>query len=174
MFICLFGSLTNDRWLIHGNALRFEVLADAGQPLNIGAPAPAQHVDPLHLCNKTHLLAQLALWPPVWWRDHTAHPSCLGLFPHCIQVHQGVQELPWYWPEDGGVTQCCPALWFASLALPFFLQLAFLLSCHLFLTLPLLVTVSRPQCCWFELSGIVGGSKHRGGGGGGHRGLLGV
>lgn len=149
------------------------MLADASQPLHIGAPAPAQHVDSLHLCNKTHLLAQLTLWSPVWWWRHTAHASHFSLFPHHIQVHQGVLKLPWSRPENGDFTQGCPALRLTPVALPLLLLLAFLLTRQLFLTLPLLVTVKSPQCCRFELSRAVGGSKRRRGGGG-HRGLLGV
>lgn len=35
------GALTYERELVHGDALRSEVLLDAGQPLHVGAPAPA-------------------------------------------------------------------------------------------------------------------------------------
>ena len=43
------AGLTYERELVHGDALRPEVLLDAGQPLHVGAPAPAQLVDVLDL-----------------------------------------------------------------------------------------------------------------------------
>lgn len=161
-----FVSLTNDRGLVHGNALRFEVIADASQPLHIGAPASAQHVDPLHLRNKTHLLVQFALRPPVLRRHHATHAGHLGLFPHCVQVHQRVLELPRKWPKARSFAQCRPALRLTPLAL-LLLLLAFLLARQLFLALPLLVAVGEPLRCWFDLSRAASGRKNRGGGAGG-------
>ena len=81
------AGLTYERELVHGDALRSEVLLDAGQPLHVGAPAPAQLVDVLDLRDEAHLVVELALGPPVRGRDHPAHAVFGG---DCHSLLQGI------------------------------------------------------------------------------------
>ena len=137
--------LTYDRGLVHLDALKPEVCLDAGQPLLVRAPAPAQLVHALHLRHEAHLVVQLALRPPVGRGHHAAQTGLLRPLPHRVQVHQRVLELPRARTEQSGLRQSRqPGASPLTLFLAFPLSLSFLL---------LLLLSVHPRLCATQLAG---------------------